>query len=85
MYEDETHILDYQTLRATWSVKGKGEQIPTYGHHGSVSLFVLVNIQNGEFLCTEAEKCIAQTFLGFLRQILPMDEEHNQSILKKID
>jgi hypothetical protein len=35
--EDETHILDYQTLRATWS--GKGKQIPTYGYHGSVSLF----------------------------------------------
>ena len=27
LYEDETHILDYQTLHATWSVKGKGEQI----------------------------------------------------------
>ncbi len=38
IYEDESHIRDYQTLRATWSVKGRQKQIPTYGHHATVSL-----------------------------------------------
>ncbi|MFC3886270.1 transposase [Bacillus songklensis] len=51
LYEDESHIRDYQTLRATWSVKGKQTQIPTHGHHATVSLFGCVNIRNGEFLC----------------------------------
>ncbi|MFC3885106.1 transposase [Bacillus songklensis] len=55
LYEDESHIRDDQTLRATWSVKGKQKQIPMYGHHAMVSLFSCVNIRNGEFLCIERQ------------------------------
>lgn len=74
LYEDESHIRDYQALRSTWSVRGKQKQIPTYGHHAAVSLFGCVNAQNGEFLCMETEQCNAQTFLTFLRYILSMHE-----------
>src|SRR3954454_25171349 len=70
LYEDESHIRDYQALRSTWSVKGKQKQIPTYGHHAAVSLFGCVNIQNGEFFCMETDYCNAQTFLAFLHYIL---------------
>ncbi|WP_434411624.1 transposase [Geobacillus thermoleovorans] len=45
IYEDESHIQDYQALRATWSVKGRQKQIPTYGHHATVSLLGGVNIE----------------------------------------
>ncbi|RDV23059.1 IS630 family transposase, partial [Parageobacillus toebii] len=51
IYEDESHIRDYQTLRATWSVKGRQKQIPAYGHHATVSLLGGVNIKTGEFHC----------------------------------
>nr|WP_235603696.1 transposase [Parageobacillus toebii] len=57
IYEDESHIRDYQTLRATWSVKGRQKQIPTYGHHATVSLLGGVNIKTGEFHCMETNQC----------------------------
>ncbi|WP_245842379.1 transposase [Parageobacillus galactosidasius] len=59
IYEDESHIRDYQTLRATWSVKGRQKQIPTYGHHATVSLLGGVNIKTGEFHCMETNQCNA--------------------------
>jgi hypothetical protein len=59
IYEDESHILDYQAILATWKLKGKQKQVPTYGHHASVSLFGAFNAMNGEFLCMEAVKCNA--------------------------
>jgi len=70
IYEDESHIRDYQALRTTWSVKGRQKQIPTYGHHATVSLLGGVNIETGEFLCMETDQCNAQAFLQFLQYIL---------------
>jgi len=29
IYEDESHIRDYQALRTIWSVKGRQKQTPT--------------------------------------------------------
>jgi transposase len=77
LYEDESHIRDYQALRSTWSVRGKQKQIPTYGHHATVTLFGYVNIQNGEFLCMETESCNAQSFYAFLRYILAQHEDQH--------
>lgn len=51
LYEDESRIHAYQALRSTWFQKGKQKQVPTFGHHASVSLFGAVNVLNGEFLC----------------------------------
>ncbi|WP_235867491.1 IS630 family transposase [Priestia abyssalis] len=70
-------MRDYQTLRATWSVKGKQRQIPTHGHHATVSLFGCVNIRNGEFLCMETNQCNAQSFYAFLRYILAQYEDRH--------
>ncbi|GMO01670.1 transposase [Parageobacillus thermoglucosidasius] len=70
IYEYESHIRDYQTLRATWSVKGRQKQIPTYGHHATVSLLGGVNIETGEFHCMETNQCDAQAFLQFLQYTL---------------
>ncbi|MBO9128589.1 IS630 family transposase [Bacillus sp. 165] len=82
LYEDESHIRHYQTLRSTWSLKGRQTQIPTYGHHAAVSLFGCVNIQNEEFLCMETNRCNATTFLTFVRYILAQyQEEHIVMIL----
>lgn len=83
VYEDESHIRDYQALRATWSRKGKQKHIPTYGHHATVSLFGCVQIQNGEFLCIETDRCDAQSFLAFLRYVLSHYE--NKSIVMILD
>ena len=60
-------------------MKGKQKQILTYGHHATVSLFGCVDIRNGEFLCMEANRCNAQTFLTFLRYVLATYE--NQQII----
>lgn len=53
-YEDETHIRDYQALHASWFLRGKQKQIPTYERHVSVTLFGAVNTQNGRLHCMEA-------------------------------
>jgi transposase len=65
-YEDESHIRDYQALRATWFEKGKQKKIPTYGHHASVNLFGAVNALDGDFFCMQATRCNAQAFERFL-------------------
>ncbi|QSB48067.1 transposase [Parageobacillus toebii] len=70
IYEDESHIRDYQTLRATWSVKGRQKQIPAYGHHATVRLLGGVTIETGEFHCMETNPCNAQAFLQFLQYTL---------------
>ncbi|WP_097071727.1 IS630 family transposase [Ureibacillus xyleni] len=80
LYEDESHIRDYQALQATWSVKGKQRKIPTYGHHATVSLFGCVDSRNGEFLCMEADRCNAQTFLAFLHHVLAK-YEHQKVVM----
>ncbi|GMO01749.1 hypothetical protein PthstB1num2_37920 [Parageobacillus thermoglucosidasius] len=70
IYEDESHIRDNQALRATWSIKGRQKQTPTYGHHATVSLLGGVNIETGEFLCMETNQCNAHAFLQFLQYTL---------------
>ena len=57
-------------------MKGKQKQIPTYGHHATVSLFGCVHIQNGEFLCMETDRD-AQAFLEFLRYVLSRYESQH--------
>ncbi|MGW9019007.1 IS630 family transposase [Priestia megaterium] len=64
-------------MRSTWSVKGKQKQIPTYGHHATVSLFGCVNVRNGEFLCMETNQCNAQSFYAFLRYTLAQYEDQH--------
>jgi hypothetical protein len=75
IYEDESHIGDYQALRATWSVKGRKKQISTYRHHVTVSLLGGVNIETGEFLCMETNPCNAQAFLQFLQYNGPVSRQ----------
>lgn len=70
LYQDETHIRDYQALHATWAPVGKQKKIPTMGHHAKVSLFGAVNVQNGEVFCMESSKCDALSFLQFLQYVL---------------
>ncbi|MCL9971636.1 IS630 family transposase [Anoxybacillus kestanbolensis] len=77
MYEDESHIRDYQALHATWSLKGKQKQVLTHGHHATVSLFGALNVMNGEFLCMEAAKCNEQWFQQFLEYVLSQYPKKN--------
>ncbi|EHL78274.1 hypothetical protein HMPREF1015_01767 [Bacillus smithii 7_3_47FAA] len=83
IYEDESHIRDYQTLRATWSVKGRQKQIPTYGHHATVSLLGGVNIKTGEFHCMETNPCNVQAFLQFLQYTL--DQYPDKHVVMVLD
>ncbi|WP_244411282.1 IS630 family transposase [Parageobacillus thermoglucosidasius] len=83
IYEDESHIRDYQTLRVTWSVKGRQKQIPTYGHHATVSLLGGVNIETGEFHCMETNQCDAQAFLQFLQYTL--DQYPDKHVVMVLD
>lgn len=77
MYEDESHIRDYQALHATWSLKGKQKQVLTHGHHATVSLFGALNVMNGEFLCMETAKCNEQWFQQFLEYVLSQYPKKN--------
>ncbi|RBW67251.1 IS630 family transposase, partial [Bacillus taeanensis] len=83
LYEDESHIRDYQTLHATWFEKGKQKHVPTYGHHTRVNLFATVDAFTGDFFCTQAEQCNAQSFQIFLEQIL--DRYPGQHIVMVLD
>ncbi|MED0676192.1 IS630 family transposase [Aneurinibacillus thermoaerophilus] len=70
LYEDESHIRSYQVLRSTWAEVGKQKQIPTYGHHVSVTLFGVVNVLDGDVLCMQSDTCNAEAFLSFLQKTL---------------
>jgi transposase len=70
LYEDESRIHAYQALRSTWFQKGKQKQVPTFGHHASVSLFGAVNVLSGEFLCQVADNCKAPAFQTFIKYVL---------------
>ncbi|GED14724.1 DDE superfamily endonuclease [Aneurinibacillus migulanus] len=72
LYEDESYIHAFQALRATWAEVEKQKEIPTYGHHTSVTLFGMVNALDGEFFCTQAAQCNVQTFYSFLEKTLDL-------------
>ena len=82
-YEDETHIRDYQALHASWFLRGKQKQIPTYGRHASVTLFGAVNTKNGRLHCMEASSCNALHFRHFLQYIL--NENPNKHVVMILD
>ncbi|WP_260440994.1 IS630 family transposase, partial [Parageobacillus thermoglucosidasius] len=70
LYADETHIRSYQALRATWAEAGKQKQIPTYGHHASVTLFGAVNVLDGKVVVQQASACNTGSFLEVVQRIL---------------
>ncbi|WP_245842306.1 IS630 family transposase [Parageobacillus galactosidasius] len=76
------HILS-ERLHALWSVKGRQKQIPTYGHHATVSLLGGVNIKTGEFHCMETNQCNAQAFLQFLQYTL--DQYPDKHVVMVLD
>lgn len=70
LYADETHIRSYQALRTTWAEAGKQKQIPTYGHHASVTLFGAVNVLDGKVVVQQASACNTGSFLEVVQRIL---------------
>ncbi|RDE26977.1 transposase [Parageobacillus thermoglucosidasius] len=83
IYEDESHIRDYQALRATWSINGRQKQIPTYGYHATVSLLGGVNIETEKILCMETNPCNAQGFSAILQYTL--DQYSDKHIMMILD
>ncbi|MBN6189282.1 IS630 family transposase [Aneurinibacillus sp. BA2021] len=83
LYEDESHIRDYQALPATWAEVGKQKKIPTYGHHASVTLSGVVNVLDGDVFCTQAEQCNAETFHSFLENVL--ERYANKTVVMVLD
>ncbi|MCM3735190.1 IS630 family transposase [Bacillus cytotoxicus] len=75
LYQDETHVRAYQSLHATWSQRGSQRQIPTYGHHASVTIFGTVNAQTGEVVHQTASSCKQEDFLSFLSYVLKQYED----------
>lgn len=70
MYQDETHIRAYQSLHATWSQSGVQRQIPTYGHHASVTLFGAVQAGTGKIVTSTTSSSKKEQFITFLRLLL---------------
>jgi transposase len=69
LYQDETHVRAYQSLHATWSEVGKQKQVPTYGHHASVTLFGALNVMTGEIVHQTSSSCKQEDFLSFLQLV----------------
>jgi len=70
LFQDETHIRAYQSLHSTWSLSGTQRQIPTYGHHASVTLFGTVEAGTGEVVTTTASSAKKEAFITFLQHLL---------------
>ncbi|MFX3625121.1 MAG: IS630 family transposase [Ectobacillus sp.] len=83
LYEDETHIRDYQALHATWAPVGQQKKVQTQGHHAKLTLFGAVNAHNGEVLCMESTKCDAASFLQFLQYVL--EQHKNRYVIMALD
>lgn len=69
LFEDESHIRAYQALGATWFLRGRQKQVPTYGHHAGVALFGAVDIRGGTVTVPQAGDLTAQTFQGFVERL----------------
>jgi transposase len=70
LYQDETHVRAYQSLHATWSEVEKQKQVPTYGHHASVTLFGALNVMTGEMVHQTSSSCKQEDFLSFLQFVV---------------
>ncbi|WP_110114982.1 IS630 family transposase [Bacillus sp. CGMCC 1.16541] len=70
LFQDETHIRAYQSLHSTWSQSGMQRQIPTYGHHASVTLFGTVEAGTGEVVTTMTSSAKKEAFITFLQHLL---------------
>lgn len=70
LYQDETHIRSYQSLRATWSQSGVQRQVPTYGHHAYVTVFGTVEARTGKIVTSITSKAKQEQFLEFVQLLL---------------
>ncbi|OKL36747.1 IS630 family transposase [Domibacillus mangrovi] len=70
LYQDETHIRSYQSLRATWSQSGVQMKVPTYGHHAYVTVFGTVEVGTGKIVTSITSKGKQEQFLEFLQWLL---------------
>ena len=69
LFEDESYVRAYQAIAATWFLRGRQKQVPTYGHHASVALFGAVDIRGGTTMVEQAADLTAQTFQAFLARL----------------
>ncbi|MDG5755679.1 IS630 family transposase [Ectobacillus antri] len=83
LYQDETHIRAYQSLRATWSQSGIQKQVPTYGHHAYVTVFGTVQVGTGKIVTSIASEGKKEQFLAFLQLLL--EEYKGKFIILVID
>ena len=70
LFEDESMIRAYQSLRYSWFLRGKQRKIPTYGKHEGAKLFAALDYESGHVIHREEEVYDAEAFLRFLKQIL---------------
>lgn len=70
LFEDESMIRDYQAIGATWFERGKQKIIKTFGKHRGVKLVGCLDYESGDIYCEEHDTYDAQTFLGFLENVL---------------
>ncbi|WP_139132109.1 IS630 family transposase [Fusibacter sp. 3D3] len=82
LFEDESMIRDYQAIGATWFERGKQKIIKTYGKHRGVKLVGCLDYESGDIYCEEHETYDAQTFLGFLNNVL---ERYSGKIVMVLD
>lgn len=70
LFEDESHIRDYQALASTWQPVGKQKLIKTYGKHNYVGLFGALDYKTGQIIARVEEKLDAEAFKRHLESIL---------------
>ena len=70
IFEDESMIRDYLAIGATWFERGKQKIIKTFGKHRGVKLVGCLDYESGNIYCEEHDSYDAQTFKGFLKNVL---------------
>jgi hypothetical protein len=76
LFEDESHIRDYQAIGPTWFIKGQQKMIKTYGKHASVGLFGILDYIKGRVICDTSEILNTQGFEKFINEkVLPIYED----------
>ncbi len=66
LFEDESHVRVYQAIAATWFLRGRQKQVPTYGHHASGALVGAVDIRGGTTMVEPAADLTAHTLQALL-------------------
>jgi hypothetical protein len=69
LFEDETDLLLFPSLRAAWSVRGQPAEVPISGANAKRVVFGTINIHTGSRLLLEQKHHRGENFRAFLEWV----------------